>query len=59
MHTCRFPHGDPLSPDFFYCGNPTLLPFPYCKAHTRIAYLTAAQARANRRDFYAAQSKNR
>jgi GcrA cell cycle regulator len=59
LHTCRFPHGDPLKPGFFYCGNPTYSRLPYCKAHARIAYLTAAQARANRRNFYAAKAKNR
>ncbi len=34
--TCRWPVGDPRSPDFFYCGSPTADLAecrPYCAAH--------------------------
>jgi GcrA cell cycle regulator len=38
--SCRFPVGDPLTPDFFFCGQPEadlLKQMPYCKAHSRAA----------------------
>ena len=31
-HTCRFPIGDPRSPDFFYCGAASPF-FGYCAQH--------------------------
>jgi len=45
--TCRFPVGDPLHPDFRYCGkwksdDATL---PYCGLHSRLAYETSKQRR--------------
>lgn len=35
---CRFPIGDPHSPDFMFCGKPRLIPLPYCRACCEIAY---------------------
>lgn len=35
--TCRFPHGDPQSADFGFCGNRTTR-VPYCAYHNRLAY---------------------
>ena len=35
---CRFPYGDPLSKDFFFCGAVRDAERPYCAAHCRIAY---------------------
>lgn len=35
--TCRWPCGDPGTPEFFYCGNPeanNAAGIPYCRAHT-------------------------
>lgn len=34
-HTCRWPIGEPSSPDFFFCGGPADLENhqPYCRAH--------------------------
>lgn len=36
--TCRWPVGDPRSPDFFYCGGLVVEGCPYCLGHARIAY---------------------
>ncbi len=41
---CRWPIGDPGSPDFFFCGGKAV--GPYCAYHGRIAY----EPRAARRD---------
>jgi GcrA cell cycle regulator len=36
--TCRWPIGDPSSPDFFFCGSKVLTGLPYCARHSRVAY---------------------
>jgi GcrA cell cycle regulator len=36
--TCHWPIGDPLSPDFFFCGGKVLTGSPYCAQHARVAY---------------------
>lgn len=35
--TCRWPIGDPLAPDFFFCGA-QVRAAPYCAYHARVAY---------------------
>jgi GcrA cell cycle regulator len=40
-HHCRFPHGDPHQPDFFFCGEPSAdlaAGRPYCIKHSRMRY---------------------
>lgn len=40
-HSCRWPFGDPQTPEFFYCGAHTAdnaAGIPYCRTHSRIAY---------------------
>ncbi len=45
---CRWPIGDPRSPDFRFCGCDTHEGLPYCLHHARIAYQTVGRkARAN------------
>ncbi len=45
---CRWPVGDPRSPDFRFCGCETHEGLPYCLHHARIAYQTLGRkARAN------------
>lgn len=45
---CRWPIGDPRSPDFRFCGCETHEGLPYCLHHARIAYQTVGRkARAN------------
>jgi len=38
---CRWPFGDPLSPDFHFCGHRKKDGSPYCDAHMRQAFQTA------------------
>jgi len=37
-HTCKWPVGDPLTPDFYFCGGEALEGKPYCAFHARRAY---------------------
>lgn len=37
-HTCKWPHGDPLTPDFGFCGQLPQSGSPYCPNHHRRAY---------------------
>jgi len=36
--TCKWPIGDPLSKDFYFCGQHSLDTGPYCDFHSRRAY---------------------
>ncbi len=44
---CRWPLGDPSSPDFRYCGSP-VAGGPYCAHHGRLAYQPAQDRRRER-----------
>ena len=45
---CRWPIGDPRSPDFRFCGCDIHEGLPYCAHHARIAYQTVSRrSRAN------------
>jgi len=37
-HTCKWPIGDPLTKDFYFCGQTSLETGPYCEFHSRRAY---------------------
>lgn len=37
-HTCKWPIGDPLTPDFYFCGQHSEESKPYCDFHSRRAY---------------------
>lgn len=39
--TCRWPIGDPATPEFFFCGAKPLTGLPYCNYHSRVAYAPA------------------
>ena len=43
--TCRWPLGDPTTPEFRYCGGGAVPGLPYCAQHAQIAYLPAAERR--------------
>ena len=46
---CRWPLGDPASPDFRYCGADSPIgEGPYCKYHARVAYQPAQDRRRAR-----------
>lgn len=43
---CRWPHGDPQSPEFSFCGCDVVEGLPYCAEHAKIAYQMTSRARA-------------
>jgi GcrA cell cycle regulator len=43
-HTCRWPIGDPLTPDFGFCGQHSVEGKPYCEFHSRRAYQSRVPA---------------
>ncbi|WP_114392007.1 GcrA family cell cycle regulator [Oleisolibacter albus] len=38
---CKWPVGDPKSPDFHFCGKSALPGLPYCAEHAALAYQPA------------------
>jgi GcrA cell cycle regulator len=46
---CRWPIGDPNTPDFFFCGGKTAEGLPYCAYHSRVAYQPASDRRRDKR----------
>jgi GcrA cell cycle regulator len=36
--TCRWPLGDPLTPEFVFCGGDCDVGKPYCSAHAQVAF---------------------
>jgi GcrA cell cycle regulator len=47
--TCRWPIGDPGTPEFFFCGGNSVTGLPYCHYHARIAYQPPGERRRDRR----------
>jgi GcrA cell cycle regulator len=45
---CRWPMGDPTTPEFRFCGGKATPGLPYCPHHCRIAYQPAAERRRDR-----------
>jgi GcrA cell cycle regulator len=45
---CKWPLGDPTSPDFRYCGSGTTGAGPYCQHHAKLAYQPAQDRRRDR-----------
>jgi GcrA cell cycle regulator len=45
--TCKWPNGDPLKANFYFCGNDAD-EGPYCKYHARIAFQPASERRRSR-----------
>ncbi len=46
---CRWPIGDPTTPDFGFCGARSITGLPYCTHHAQIAYQPAAERKRDRR----------
>ena len=46
--TCRWPIGDPGTPEFFFCGGQAATGVPYCSYHSRVAYQPANMRRDRR-----------
>ncbi|MBD3845491.1 GcrA cell cycle regulator [Bosea sp. SSUT16] len=47
-YMCRWPMGDPTTPEFRFCGARSQTGMPYCSHHARIAYQPAADRRRDR-----------
>ena len=45
---CRWPLGDPTTPEFRYCGSPSSGSGPYCAHHGRLAYQPIQDRRRER-----------
>jgi GcrA cell cycle regulator len=43
--TCKWPYGDPVMPDFFFCGHEVAGAPPYCRYHARLAFQPIADRR--------------
>jgi GcrA cell cycle regulator len=46
---CRWPLGDPTTPEFRFCGARSITGLPYCTHHAEIAYQPAAERKRDRR----------
>ncbi|WP_455482065.1 GcrA family cell cycle regulator [Bartonella sp. B35(2025)] len=44
-NTCRWPVGDPLSPDFHFCGADSGESGPYCTFHAKVAFQPISERR--------------
>jgi GcrA cell cycle regulator len=47
--TCKWPIGDPATPDFYFCGLPVQQGKPYCEAHVGVAFQPMSARRDRRR----------
>ena len=47
--TCKWPIGDPATPDFWFCGLPSQSGKPYCEAHVGVAFQPMSSRRDRRR----------
>ncbi|SEG45413.1 GcrA family cell cycle regulator [Bosea lathyri] len=47
-YMCRWPMGDPTTPEFRFCGGRSQTGMPYCSHHAQIAYQPAADRRRDR-----------
>lgn len=47
--TCKWPIGDPATPEFWFCGLPSEQGKPYCEAHIGVAFQPMSARRDRRR----------
>jgi len=47
--TCKWPIGDPATPDFWFCGLPVEQGKPYCEVHVAVAFQPMSSRRDRRR----------
>ncbi|RNC97083.1 GcrA family cell cycle regulator [Oceaniradius stylonematis] len=45
-NTCKWPYGDPLTDEFYFCGHGTDDGSPYCKYHGKLAFQQNDRKRA-------------
>ena len=48
VSACCWPLGEPGSPDFRFCGDPTVPAKPYCEEHVALAYVKVRDRREER-----------
>lgn len=46
---CRWPHGDPTTPEFRFCGAKSPPGTPYCNYHSQIAYQPSLERRREKK----------
>ena len=46
-YTCRWPIGDPVQPDFHYCGEPPLNGRNYCERHDAMSMQPTSRRRSS------------
>ncbi|MEM7289598.1 MAG: GcrA family cell cycle regulator [Pseudomonadota bacterium] len=46
--TCKWPHGDPATDEFHFCGNKVKEGSPYCEYHCRLAYQVTTDRRRDK-----------
>lgn len=49
-HTCKWPIGDPLTSDFYFCGQHVEGKNPYCEFHSRRAYYPIDKKKRGKQD---------
>jgi GcrA cell cycle regulator len=47
-HTCKWPFGDPLQGEFYFCGHGNEEGSPYCKYHSKLAFQQPQDRRRSR-----------
>lgn len=47
---CKWPIGDPKSPDFRFCGHKKAEGLPYCEAHAAVAYQVSSRRKRSLED---------
>lgn len=47
-NTCKWPYGDPLQGEFYFCGHGNEENSPYCKYHSKLAFQQPHERRRNR-----------
>lgn len=47
--TCKWPHGDPATDDFHFCGHSTKDETPYCEYHGKLAFQPTTDRRREKR----------
>ena len=45
---CSWPEGEPGTPDFYFCGEPSVTDKPYCEAHCARAYVKVSKDKKNK-----------
>ena len=46
---CKWPHGDPATDEFYFCGHGIKEDSPYCEYHSRLAYQPLTDRRRDKR----------